>query len=868
MFSKYIPSITLIFLALTATPAAAAFGKPAPDFGFRFRVLEAESADAPEENQRWFLAAANTNFPGPEAGEDGWSEWIRVEGDLKEFFATKTYPNLYLPTWPFVAAFTLHPHEFTRAKLEFEWEVNGRSGSFPATFSGRNIALLLWKDSGGEFRVGPSHEYNKRYLERAEALGLTPDDLPQKIVFGDRFIGIDSNEEMWRDGLRLLALLGFNAIQTTGHSNAKPLIADWGVARTHGAIYSPPLLHDADPEKTSDAALRAWADQIAEQFRSEGWEPGDVALYALADEPAWYFPSVFQGTWPEHSPEMGKQMLDNFRSYLRDEIQLQPSDVGIEAWEELRFAGRSDAGETPESRRLYLHTCRFFADNSADTFARATRALEGVFGEGLPIFCNWNFFSGRFFNPGPVANNPDTTSPDAAMGGHDWIDFGRRRAVTSLWTEDWFNDAMAPQWSFYSSKLRSAADHYNRARAEDDPPPIGFGGYVIGRATGDRPGGCMQKMLAILGHGGKQIKTFVFGPEYAFPMNCWSEQDQVFEEMASAMRFIGRAEDLLHPGVPVPAEVAIVTPQTAQVWDKIDEPIAEGIFDATNTSLNSATVDYIAETFNLFSTLQQANIPVDWVDEQDIEERDYLDHFKVLYLTTPNLSAAAVEGLADWVRDGGTLVAIAGAGQSDELNFPTDAMEKLLGVRISRRERIYSPQHMIPTRDIEPVRDRNLSAFAGRGFAETLKPTTASVIGRYVGGRDAAVTLNEFGKGRVITFGTLPGTARNTPGRDGGDALGWVVFSTVLAEINPPVVVDRERIETPVLDSEEGMAVTVLNWSDEEQQDIALRIRADRPVAAVESVALGAIPFSQNGEEITLALPWLGPADVLKVRWH
>jgi hypothetical protein len=51
--------------------------------------------------------------------------------------------------------------------------------------------------------------------------------------------------------------------------------------------------------------------------------------------------------------------------------------------------------------------------------------LEKAFAPGKPVLTNWNFFSGRLYVPGPVANNEDKESPDAAMGGHDWLEFGR-----------------------------------------------------------------------------------------------------------------------------------------------------------------------------------------------------------------------------------------------------------------------------------------------------------------------------------------------------------------------------------------------------------------------------------------------------------
>jgi len=390
--------------------------------------------------------------------------------------------------------------------------------------------------------------------------------------------------------------------------------------------------------------------------------------------------------------------------------------------------------------------------------------------------------------------------------------------------------------------------------------PIGTGGYVIGATTGDRPGGCLQKILSVLGHGGKTIKFYTFGPEYAFPGNCWSENPVRFSEIASAMRVVGQAEDLLYPGQPVPADVAILTPQSAQVWDKKEERIAKGISDATNNHLNNGTVDYMAEVFNIYCALQHANIPTDWVDEQDLADAAYLRRFKVLYITTPNLSQVAVQGLERWVAAGGTLVAIAGTGQCDEYDEPAHTMDKLLGIRTVSRPRLYSPAHAVAQGRVLPQENSGpeRGAFTAYGFESPLSPTSAKVLARFEVSQKPAITANEFGKGRVIVFGTLIGAAYNLGGQSDA-ARAWLVHS------EPLVQVDRPRIETPVLRSAHGLAVTLLNWTEQPQKDVNLKLKSSAPVTRVESVQLGELKFQQHGEIVTLLVPELAAADVVKI---
>ena len=108
------------------------------------------------------------------------------------------------------------------------------------------------------------------------------------------------------------------------------------------------------------------------------------------------------------------------------------------------------------------------------------------------------------------------TNPDAAMLSLDWFEFGRARGSTLMWTEDWFGDSEASQWGYYGARLRSAA----RLSPEKD---VIHGGYIVPRAGGQMADGMLMKMMAIVGSGGKALKFYVFGPEYNFPGNCYSE---------------------------------------------------------------------------------------------------------------------------------------------------------------------------------------------------------------------------------------------------------------------------------------------------------------------------------------------------------
>ena len=159
-----------------------------------------------------------------------------------------------------------------------------------------------------------------------------------------------------------------------------------------------------------------------------------------------------------------------------------------------------------------------------------------------------------------------------------------------LWTEDWFSDAKLVSVVILLAKLRSAA-------AESH---VQFGGYVIPRTSGDRKDGLLQKILCVVGSGGKAIKYFVFGPEYNFPGNCYSERADLSGEDGRGPRndrrcggsVVARYTTTIRRGHPPSC--------SSQVWDAKHIEVPSQIQDATHTNLNASTVDYMAETFDLY----------------------------------------------------------------------------------------------------------------------------------------------------------------------------------------------------------------------------------------------------------------------------
>jgi hypothetical protein len=571
--------------------------------------------------------------------------------------------------------------------------------------------------------------------------------------------------------------------------------------------------------------------------------PEELALFHMADEPGWYYPAILQQVRSQ------PKSLAVFRDYLRSK-GLTPADVGKASWEEVFPSGLSTAKTLPE-KRLFFWTTRFYAESLSNSFAAANAALLRQLNPRLHVTTNLNNWPGRYFIPSPgkkIANNRDT-GPDAAMGEPDWFDLGRKKAVSCLWTEDWFGDADAQLWSLYADLMRCAAREGG----------VEYGGYVVGHPTGAMPDGGKYKLLALAGHGARSFDFYIFGPNPAFA-DGWSEKEATYRSYGEAVRLLGRAERLLYPGRPRDGSVAILFPQASQAWDT-----------------DSAAKCYLSELYGLHAALTHEHYGVDFVDDFGIEAGALAKRgYAVLYVTAPNLSAKAQQAILDWVKAGGTLVLLPGACAADEYNEPADILTASAGVKRTVVPRVAVPHY----KNYRPTTSMPIAAHAsvlgtreGDAIVQTapLTPTDGKSLATFAAG-GAAVVEAAAGRGRVVSFGYWPGvTYWLSPDRKDAKQLpqGWSRSARQLATAparmaNAAKVVDvsAEGVEAVLLESEQGVAVTLLNWTGQPLLEVTVTVGRPGKVAKVASVEQGALKYHATGDGLAVTLP-LKTVDVL-----
>jgi hypothetical protein len=709
-------------------------------------------------------------------------------------------------------------------------------------------------------QVRTSAEEFRGYLETARQTTLSSTERPEKLLVANGLIGIDSSEEALDAGLETLASLGHNTVQIWSWPGVSPSVIRakaerHGFGRFRDAVYNPPTYFHYNVPLVETESLDRWAATFRDSAKRIGAAPDSLELLHMGDEPGWYFPGVTSEV--ANDP----QRLEVFRNYLRGK-GLKPADLGASTWEEV-LPGRLSAAKTLAQRRLFFWTTRFYAESLSLAFAAATRAIERQVGPRTLTTTNLNNWPGRFYIPSPgkkIANNADA-GPDAGMGMPDWFDLGRKRAVTCIWTEDWFGDSEAQLWSLYGDLLRCAAREGG----------VEYGGYPVGHSTGAFAAGGAYKIATLVGHGAKAIDPYIFGPNLAFA-DGWSEKEATYRNLAAGLKLIGQADRLLAPGRPRDGNIAIVFPQASQVWDE-----------------DARVPAYIWELYGLHFALKHENYSVDFVDDFGLEAGDLSKRqYSVVYVTAPNLSVRAQRALVDWVAKGGTVVLAPGACAADELNEPCIELRRWIGAQQGTVARVGPPHFSQATNlvrelvNFHPATAANSPAEPDRSFAVAeLSPwsavaQTTRVVAQLKDGRPAVVEAKHQ-QGRIIAFAYWPGIAYwLTPDRSNPRKLpqGWadearkvITWPARLANTPRHVQVSEPGVEAIVLDSPRGMAVTLLNWTGKPLAtlDLAIKTPANSKGTwgTVTSVTRGALEAQRNvADTLQLRLP-LETVDIL-----
>jgi hypothetical protein len=460
---------------------------------------------------------------------------------------------------------------------------------------------------------------------------------------------------------------------------------------------------------------------ILKQPLKPGWSRGqDITLEYHAEFIA-YLRSV--------SAEPSDWGVSDFDALGPIFVEKTLADASISPWEQLARDGDPCAltlgrGPCAIKRKLYLHSILFIHDQVAKSSGllarRATEAVRELVPGADPRFyigfATNTFYGLAFRGDGLIFRDSFGEARQNAALVADGLN-----PITPWMEDNNQNGYQLPDLIGHAQLLRSVAMMSlpvgDLWPAQPGPGAIGEHSLYLNAATyrPDETDDLLYRGLVHIGAGAKAFDIFGgFGPDLrvvtadgesaAVELNVWAPGPRP-QHVRALTQMLRTVEDVLYPARPQRSPIAVLITRCSEVWD-------------TTSDYSS----YMIERIQLATPLAHAGHPLDYLEETDLLQgalaaRNYL----VLYLVDPNLPAAAVPIVRDWVNAGGTLVALPGAAVEDEYGYPAGPeLDALLGVaqrgKLSARRDYLNAR--LPNQDRRGLKPRDLGW--SKGISEPL----------------------------------------------------------------------------------------------------------------------------------------------------
>ncbi len=667
-------------------------------------------------------------------------------------------------------------------------------------------------------------------------IGKHPEHFPFFVAVGIGGYGTPVDQAVHDREMKTLGYFGFS---------------NWTKSRLAGGTWQ---MQDGSYCRPDHEKIAARAAERAAEWAATGKPPSDVVYSMVMDEPTGQ---------PLDFIAEDEAYIVAFRSWLEG-LSLTPEELLVADWEAVRPVTLAQREAFPA---LYYFSQRFRTQALGDFIAVQRRALEAAVGGSFPVLVNFSdgaTYHGNFYSQGV-----------------DYFELLNDGGQNAIWGEDWANGAASYQCGAYNVDLM-------RAAARERGQVIGH--YLIAHA-GRRPLDVKLKAAGNVARGTKILKSFSYGVYWgsheggpAWRSHCWQAKPAMWVPHAELVREIGGAEDLLLPAMPAPARVAILYSSATDAW-QIDRNLAYG-FDRMFT----------------WMALAHGQIPVDILSEEQVV-KGLLDGYDVCYLSGPNLTRAAGENLVEWVGQGGTLMATADAASRDEYDRP---LRNISAILPAERAEATTPQSFrssgryLPTLNAQDTVTAGAAHFNVLSVRQAMLPREgATVLGTFADDTPAWVT-GKSGQGTIHCLGFLPaldymrealvarkalqdadpatldeaGQARRAILERSANpweypaALREALLQPVRdAAVDPPVRCSVPLIDAVYMTCEEGIVIPLANYTLSPIYTLALSIQVSKPIARVESIHQGELPFSVEGERIECSLP-LASTDYLKIYYR
>ncbi len=696
----------------------------APQVFLRFRLLDPPEAVAPPVTTYQHRAPTYYGEAGALAAADGkpvppgqWSAWRDVSKWMDSGKWLTTVKLRFLAGGK--------PLAHVKADLQVSPEADEVSAkTFHEDIDGEIVTLVL----PGDLRKFPdvpalASEVSARHLATARSLNLPPPapgdtGIPLELWicgYGDSY----RSARVLKDEMETARLLGANAMNDL-FGLRRQIAEGLGVRQGFLSDWVPYEAWACPTSEKLPAIMDEHFAKIAADIRQE--DPGaldHIYRNILQDEP---------GTSDLKHMRECPSCLAAFRRFLQDR-GLAPDNFGAASWDAVKPISRDQATDGL-TRQLYTWSIRFRDTTNAELVRQGRLAAEKHLGAHVLNCVN--------FTDGPLSG-----WTAAMTDGPDWFLYGRMKAVSIMWSEDWAS--LGPEVSGYIvDTLRAAAR----------PSSLPVGEYIICNQLPTLE----QRAFSALMHGARCLHFYCYGPYYAFADGMVSDNPDAQRAVGVTLRKIAKAGPYLKDARPAPAQVALLYGKSHEIWQ------------------DDAAVG--TERRSVYLALQHAHVPVDIVSEDDLAD-GVLRGYKALYVTESNVPHAAAAKIAEWVRGGGVLQLCAGAGLRDEYNAPLAELLDLCGVTVASVDKPkgdyrehYGIHYTQPSGEIALAANNLWGAckLPLLGYREHATAAGAEVLATFAEGKPAAFE-RKVGKGVVVRFAFMPGLGYVKSADPGPDRL-------------------------------------------------------------------------------------------------
>lgn len=521
----------------------------------------------------------------------------------------------------------------------------------------------------------------------------------------------------------------------------------------------------------------------------------------------------------------------------------------------------SSAEAAEKNPRLFVDSTLFYEDAAIDFVARGHQAVKAALGDD--VLCGANYACHPFYYP--------TVPMYIKWFRRGAADYGRHSEYF------WQVTQAGPMINGY------IAEHF-RAGMRFNPQAINRQ-YTMPHSPGNTTASFLRTAYSHLAHGAKMLDYFGIGMNECFTENHIDHRDhQRYREIRDINYSIGLVEDQMLQSTVVPSKVALLLSDSTERWDHAGIAKDRAYHDVFGAKFRTTRLSYHLDRLGLWKALTFQNASPDLIIEEDLNA-ELLADYRVLFVVGDSLPPAAASVVEQWVRNGGVLVATAGAGRFDPYREQTTVWQQLFGLaeRVTEEKaRFFRVRQELPY--LQPLAHVQVGGvkMPQIGIAEQIRPAAGvEVLASFENGAPALIS-RALGNGRVFYCAALPGVAylytalqpptvpdrgvvtHTVPTNFDQGAAAIVKMALDAAKIEKPVVTDGGLIDTRLIKGPRAYILPLANYNSEVGKPVAITLNVKEKIAKATSAYCGSLKLQANGNAVTVALPKLGYGDIVR----